>query len=98
VSGTTPTPVVTFPPASQISDGQVQVSAGPAPASQLSDGQVQVTPGPAASVPGAQETVISSSVVVPTDAPLVNGAAGGIGGRVWVAMMGALGVVGVVWF
>ncbi|KAK4034184.1 hypothetical protein C8A01DRAFT_49381 [Parachaetomium inaequale] len=78
VAGTTPTPVVSFPPASQISDGQVQVTPGPEAS----------VPG------AQETVVTSGSGVVPTGAPLVNGAAGGIGGRVGVVVMVALGVAG----
>ncbi|KAK4156586.1 hypothetical protein C8A00DRAFT_30551 [Chaetomidium leptoderma] len=101
----------------QVGDGQVQAHTTPCtcpggiptpvvslpPASQYSDGQVQVTPGlSSVSVPGAQETAATSGpAVVPTGAPLANGATipaiGGIRGRVGAALMVALMVGGLVW-
>lgn len=69
--------------------------------SQIPDGQVQVTVGPSvANVPGAQETVTTPSgpAVVPTDAPFLGGAAGGMDGRVGAAaLMVGLGAAAVGW-
>jgi hypothetical protein len=83
-TGAAPTPVVGLPPVPQISDGQVQVTPGVS----------------AAGVPGAQETAATSSgpAVVPTDAPFVGAAAGGVRARAGAAaLMVGLGVAVVGW-
>jgi hypothetical protein len=94
-------------PASQISDGQVQVTPGPAttaaslpPASQLSDGQVVAS---SVSLPG---DTTSGPAQVPTEAPPVSSAAGGGQGGgasglvaavvMWLVVVGVGG--GALWF
>ena len=76
--------ITTPAPASEYSDGQVQVTPGPEPT---------------ASVPEAQETTTASGpAVVPTGVPSENGAGGARGWVGGAAVVVGLGIGGVVWF